>query len=83
MIIPVSYAAVNTNNSTSVRIAVWDCGIQKIKSSNPIIGNGIGDVPSILQECYDAEYPELGKFYNTHNQYFSILSTCFILSLYI
>lgn len=73
MIIPVSYAAVNPNNSTSVRIAVWDCGIQKIKSSNPIIGNGIGDVPSILQECYDAEYPELGKFYNTHNQYFSIL----------
>lgn len=73
MIIPVSYATVNPNNSTSVRIAVWDCGIQKIKSSNTFIGNGIGDVPSVLQECYDAQYPELEKYYNTHNQYFSIL----------
>lgn len=73
MIIPVSYATVNPNNSTSVRIAVWDCGIQKIKSSNTLIGNGIGDVRSVLQECYDAQYPELEKYYNTHNQYFSIL----------
>jgi O-antigen ligase len=73
MIIPVSYSKVNPNNSTSVRIAVWDCGIQKIKSSNTLIGNGIGDVPSVLQECYDAQYPELGKYYNTHNQYFSII----------
>ncbi len=73
MIIPVSYSKVNPNNSTSVRIAVWDCGIQKIKSSNTLIGNGIGDVPSVLQQCYDAQYPELEKYYNTHNQYFSIL----------
>lgn len=73
MIIPVSYSKVNPNNSTSVRIAVWDCGIQKIKSSNTLIGNGIGDVPSVLQECYDAQYPELEKYYNTHNQYFSII----------
>ena len=73
MIIPVSYSKVNPNNSTSVRIAVWDCGIQKIKSSNTLIGNGIGDIPSVLQQCYDAQYPELKKYYNTHNQYFSIL----------
>jgi O-antigen ligase len=73
MIIPVSYSKVNPNNSTSVRIAVWDCGIQKIKSSNTLIGNGIGDVPSVLQQCYDVQYPELEKYYNTHNQYFSIL----------
>ncbi|WP_417952941.1 O-antigen ligase family protein [Flavobacterium sp. LS2R12] len=73
MIIPVSYSKVNPNNSTSVRIAVWDCGIQKIKSSNTLIGNGIGDVPSVLQQCYDTQYPELEKYYNTHNQYFSIL----------
>lgn len=73
MIIPVSYSKVNPNNSTSVRIAVWDCGIQKIKSSNILIGNGIGDVPSVLQQCYDAQYPELEKYYNTHNQYFSII----------
>lgn len=73
MIIPVSYAVVNPNNSTSIRFAVWDCSLQKIKSSNHLIGNGVGDVPSILQECYDTQYPELGKYYNTHNQYFSIL----------
>lgn len=73
MIIPVSYSKVNPNNSTSVRIAVWDCGIQKIKTSNTLIGNGIGDVPFVLQQCYDAQYPELEKYYNTHNQYFSIL----------
>jgi O-antigen ligase len=73
MIIPVSYSKVNPNNSTSVRLAVWDCGFQEIKHYNIIIGNGIGDVPTILQQCYDAKYPELDKFYNTHNQYFSII----------
>jgi O-antigen ligase len=73
MILPVSYSTVDPNNSTSVRYAVWNCSRQQIKNSDIILGNGIGDVPTILQECYDAQYPELGKYYNTHNQYFSIL----------
>jgi O-antigen ligase len=82
MIIPVSYTRVNPNNSTSIRFAVWDCGLQKIKSSNHLIGNGIGDVPGVLQECYDAQYPGLRKYYNTHNQYFSIILGTGVIGLF-
>ena len=73
IIIPISYSKVDINNSTSVRFAIWDCDIEQIKKSNFLFGYGLGDVPSKLQECYDDKYPELGKYYNSHNQYFSIV----------
>jgi len=73
MILPVSYSKVNPNNSTSVRYAVWSCSLEQIKKSNIVLGNGIGDVPTVLQSCYDAKYPDLGQYYNSHNQYFSII----------
>ena len=82
VILPVSYSKVNINNSTSVRNAIWRCSLIEIKKSNIFIGNGIGDVPTKLQECYDCKYPELDKFYNSHNQYFSILLGMGILGLF-
>jgi hypothetical protein len=72
MIIPVSYQVVNPNNSTSIRSAVWDCSIQKIKSSNHLIRNGVGDV-LYFAGMLRYVHPDLDKYYNTHNQYFSIL----------
>ncbi len=81
VILPVSYSKVNNNNSTSVRNAIWTCSLIEIKKSNVLIGNGIGDVPSKLQECYNCKYPELDKFYNSHNQYFSVLLGMGILGL--
>lgn len=81
VILPVSYSKVDINNSTSIRNAIWRCSLIEIQKSNIFIGNGIGDVPTILQECYDCKYPELDKFYNTHNQYFSILLGVGVLGL--
>ncbi len=81
VILPVSYSKVNINNSTSVRNAIWTCSLIEIKKSNVLIGNGIGDVPLKLQECYNCKYPELDKFYNSHNQYFSVLLGMGILGL--
>ena len=68
-----TYSKVNLDNSTSIRVAVWDCSVQQIKKSNLIIGNGIGDIPSVLQQCYDDQFDGFDKYYNSHNQYFSIL----------
>jgi O-antigen ligase len=82
VILPVSYSKVNINNSTSVRNAIWRCSLIEIKKSNILIGNGIGDVPTKLQECYNCKYPELDKFYNSHNQYFSIILGMGILGLF-
>ena len=73
IILPVSYSKVNLNNSTSVRNAIWRCSIIEIQKSNIFIGNGIGDVPTKLKECYDCNYPELDESYNSHNEYFSII----------
>jgi O-antigen ligase len=81
VILPVSYSKVDINNSTSIRNAIWKCSLIEIEKSNIFIGNGIGDVPSKLQECYICKYPELDKFYNTHNQYFSVLLGMGVLGL--
>jgi O-antigen ligase len=72
-ILPVSYNSVNPNNSTSVRFAIWNCSINLIEESNIAYGNGIGDVKTLLLDCYELKYPKLDKYYNTHNQYFSII----------
>ena len=51
------------------------------KYSNPIIGEGLGDTRGLLQKCYDSKYPELNKYYNTHNQYLSIYISLGIIGL--
>jgi hypothetical protein len=72
------YTVVNPNNSTSIRFAVWDCSLQKIKSSNHLIRNGVGDVLYFAGNL-GYVHPDLDKYYNTHNQYFSILGTGLII----
>lgn len=81
VILPISYSKVDINNSTSIRNAIWRCSLIEIEKSNIFIGNGIGDVPSKLQECYDCRYPDLDKYYNSHNQYFSVLLGMGVLGL--
>jgi O-antigen ligase len=78
---PKSYLNVNIHNSTSIRYAIWDCSISQMKSSNLFFGEGIGDVKVLLLNCYDSKYPELNKYYNTHNQFFFIFLTTGILGL--
>jgi O-antigen ligase len=67
-----SYAKVNLDESTSIRYAIWDCSVDRMKETNIVLGNGVGDVHKILQNCYDAKHPLLDQSYNSHNQYFSI-----------
>jgi len=73
IILPISYNSINSNNSTSVRFAIWNCSLNLIKESNIFYGNGVGDVKGLLEDCYSSKYPQLDKYYNTHNQYFSIM----------
>ncbi len=67
-----SYQKLDLNNSSSIRYAIYNCSIDKIKKSNLFIGNGVGDVRDLMQECYDLKYPTLDKYYNTHNQFISV-----------
>ena len=64
------------NSSTGLRLQIYDCSIEKIIKS-PVFGYGIGDVSSVLNECYEEKNTILlEKNYNSHNQFFSIyLST--------
>ena len=78
---PITYNQVNLHNSTSIRRSIWDCVLMQAKHSNPIIGEGPGDTRELLQKCYDSKYPELNKYYNTHNQYFSIYISLGIIGL--
>lgn len=70
-----SYTNLSLDNSTSIRFAIWDCALMQIKSSNVLIGEGIGDVRMLLMNCYQSKYPDINKYYNTHNQYFFIYLT--------
>lgn len=69
---PRTYNQIDLYNSASVRNSVWDCALIQAKQSNPYIGEGLGDTRGLLQGCYNSKYPELDKYYNTHNQYLSI-----------
>ncbi len=82
LILTTSYSKLNVDNSTSIRIAIWKCTLEQIKNTNILFGEGVGDVASKLQESYDKNYPELGKYYNTHNQYFSIILGTGLLGLF-
>lgn len=76
-----SYSKVDINESTSIRYAIWDCSISQIKKTNILLGNGVGDVHNVLQNCYDCKFPLLDQNYNSHNQYFGIYLGSGILGL--
>lgn len=78
---PQTYSQLNLHNSASIRSSVWDCALTQAKQSNPIIGEGLGDTRGLLQDCYDSQYPELNKYYNTHNQYLSIYISIGVIGL--
>jgi O-antigen ligase len=78
---PITYNQVSLHNSTSIRTSIWDCALTQAKHSNPFIGEGIGATRGLLQKCYDSKFPELNKYYNTHNQYLSIYISTGIIGL--
>jgi O-antigen ligase len=59
------------NNSTSIRIAIYNCAIKTIAKA-PILGYGWGEGKTNLLKCYKNKQKYLyKKRYNSHNQYFS------------
>jgi O-antigen ligase len=67
-----TYNITYINNSTSVRNAILDCSLDVIRKTDIVYGNGIGDVHQLLSNSYKKKHPELLKYYNSHNQFFSI-----------
>jgi O-antigen ligase len=66
-----TYTSVSEGNSTSIRVGIYGCVLEKIKES-PIIGHGIGDVKDVLKICYKQRSDILHRNeYNSHNQYLS------------
>lgn len=78
---PQTYSEVMLHNSASIRTSVWDCALKQAKQSNILYGEGLGDTRDLLQKCYNSKYPELNKYYNTHNQYLSIYISVGILGI--
>lgn len=78
---PQTFERVNIHNSTSIRYAIWTCAYEQMKTSNKLFGEGIGDVRDMLSTCYKTNYPELEKYYNTHNHYFYIYLTVGLIGL--
>lgn len=78
---PQTFERVNIHNSTSIRFAIWTCAYKQMKTSNPFYGEGIGDVRDKLTSCYTNNYPELKKYYNTHNHYLYIYLTVGLIGL--
>lgn len=67
--IKTTYTELQITNSTSLRISVYKCAIEKIKQK-PILGYGWGAGDMALIECYKekSEYLYREKL-NSHNQY--------------
>ncbi len=71
-----TYNSTSLNNSTSIRINILKCSIDKVLEK-PFFGYGVGDVQEALDSCYTEKNLnfKLGR-YNSHNQYLFIwLST--------
>ncbi|HFS67517.1 MAG TPA: O-antigen ligase domain-containing protein [Flavobacteriia bacterium] len=61
------------NNSTSTRIGIYKCSINLMRNAG-ILGYGLGDVKSELNNCFKQNDPNLtGHKFNTHNVYFNII----------
>ncbi len=78
-----TYTKTDSNNSTSIRVAIYNCAIQKIKQAT-IIGYGLGDVKNELKKCYkdNKSFSNLEGFYNSHNQYFSYMLAAGLFGLF-
>jgi len=67
-----SYQKLDQNNSTSLRVLVYKCGVD-VLSKTPFKGNGLGDVQDLLNTCYSHnQYSFPRGIYNSHNQYLFI-----------
>lgn len=78
-----SYEALDENNSTSIRVIIYKCGIQTLIKS-PFLGSGIGDVQEQLDKCYNKQQVNFTKgMYNSHNQYLFIWLSAGILGFLI
>jgi O-antigen ligase len=61
---------------TSIRIAIWKCGLDLIER-HPLIGVGTGDVQDSLQQEYENRkfyFASRYNHYNLHNQYLQTLA---------
>ena len=67
--IKTTYTELQITNSTSLRITIYKCAIEKIKKK-PILGYGWGNGDAALSQCYKekSEYLYKEKL-NSHNQY--------------
>jgi len=65
--IKTTYTKINPNNSSSIRVGIYDCIIKTI-AKKPILGYGLGVTPQ--RKCYEKVSKHLNKInYNSHNQY--------------
>ncbi|MEZ2413745.1 O-antigen ligase family protein [Muriicola sp. E247] len=68
-----TYTELRLQNSSSIRLAVYKCGIQ-MAMENPILGYGWGEGNKALKECYKSKSEELfTREPNAHNQYLGYL----------
>lgn len=75
------YDKLDTNNSVSIRLAIYDCVWETIKSA-PVLGYGVGDAKDELKLCYVKKSSILvAQEYNSHNQYLGFWLTTGIVGL--
>lgn len=76
-----TFSKVDSNNSSSIRYAIYECALKTIKQ-NWWFGFGVGDVKDELLKCYSLKSNILVEGnYNSHNQYFSYLLSSGIFGL--
>ena len=81
LLVPEVYKEVNPNFSTSIRIGVYKCSLEKI-SENWLFGYGLGDSQIALNSCYEKKSNYLlANEFNTHSQYLDILLKTGVLGL--
>jgi len=69
--IKTTYTKINPNNSSSIRVGIYDCVIKTI-IKKPILGYGLGVTPQ--RKCYEKVSKHLNIInYNSHNQYLGYL----------
>lgn len=64
-----TYTELHVNNSSSIRIAIYECAISKIRA-NPLIGYGWGLGDKVLIDCFKEKSNYLfEQKFNSHNQF--------------
>ncbi|WP_298237187.1 O-antigen ligase family protein [uncultured Algibacter sp.] len=76
-----TYEKFDRSKSTSIRVAIYKCGIQVI-DKNIAIGTGVGDVQEELNSCYEGfSYYLVDNNFNIHNQYLSVFIATGVIGL--